>query len=59
MMRIGLNSGAAMAGVVGKSKFVYDIWGDTINLASRFEQAGQGNKINISDSTYYSVRDFF
>ena len=59
MMRIGLNSGAAMAGVVGKSKFVYDIWGDTVNLASRFEQAGQGNKINISDSTYYSVRDFF
>ena len=48
MMRVGLNSGAAMAGVVGKNKFVCDIWGDTVNLASRFEQAGQGGKINIS-----------
>lgn len=59
MMRVGLNSGAAMAGVVGKNKFVYDIWGDTVNLASRFEQAGQEDKINISESTYYAVRDYF
>ena len=58
-MRIGLNSGAAMAGVVGTNKFVYDIWGDTVNLASRFEQAGQEDKINISESTYYAVRDYF
>ena len=59
MMRVGLNSGAAMAGVVGKNKFVYDIWGDTVNLASRFEQAGQEGKINISESTYYAVGDYF
>ena len=59
MMRMGLNSGAAMAGVVGKNKFVYDIWGDTVNVASRFEQAGQEGKINISESTYYAVREYF
>ena len=59
MMRVGLNSGAAMAGVVGKNKFVYDIWGDTVNLASRFEQAGEEGKINISESTYYAVGDYF
>lgn len=58
MMRLGLNSGAVMAGVVGKNKFVYDIWGDTVNVASRFEQAGEEGKINISESTYYAVRDY-
>ena len=58
MMRLGLNSGAVMAGVVGKNKFVYDIWGDTVNVASRFEQTGEEGKINISESTYYAVRDY-
>ncbi|MEE2995739.1 MAG: adenylate/guanylate cyclase domain-containing protein [Pseudomonadota bacterium] len=58
-MRMGLNSGAAMAGVVGTNKFVYDIWGDTVNVASRFEETGQEGKINISESTYYSVREYF
>ena len=59
MMRVGLNSGAAMAGVVGKNKFVYDIWGDTVNLAARLEQAGQEGKINLSASTYCAVGDYF
>jgi len=58
VMRMGLNSGAVMAGVVGTNKFVYDIWGDTVNLASRFEQAGEEGKINISEATYYAVRNF-
>jgi len=58
VMRMGLNSGAVMAGVVGTNKFVYDIWGDTVNLASRFEQAGEEGKINISEATYYAVRHF-
>ena len=50
-MRIGINSGNLIAGVIGKTKFVYDIWGDTVNVASRMESSGQTSKIHVSEST--------
>lgn len=50
-MRIGINSGKLIAGVIGKTKFVYDIWGDTVNVASRMESSGQTSKIHVSEST--------
>lgn len=58
-IRIGIHSGSVLAGVVGEWKFTYDIWGDTVIIASRMEQSGQPGKINISQSTYEKVKDFF
>jgi adenylate cyclase len=51
-IRIGIHSGPIAAGVVGKKKFAYDIFGDTINIASRIETAGEEGKINVSAYTY-------
>ena len=48
-----------MAGVVGEKKFAYDIWGDTVNTASRMESSGTAGRINISYATYEHVKDFF
>jgi adenylate cyclase len=56
-MRIGINTGAVVAGIVGIKKFTYDIWGDTVNIASRMESAGSEGLINISESTYELVKD--
>lgn len=56
-VRIGLNSGNVVAGIVGIRKFSYDIWGDTVNTASRMEQNSESGKINISHSTYELVKD--
>jgi adenylate cyclase len=47
-LRIGLHSGPAVAGVIGTHKFAYDVWGDTVNTASRFESAGESGRIHIS-----------
>ncbi|HNW98837.1 MAG TPA: adenylate/guanylate cyclase domain-containing protein [Bacteroidales bacterium] len=58
-IRIGVHSGEIISGVVGKKKFAYDIWGDTVNTASRLEQTSLPNKINISGVTYEHVKDFF
>lgn len=58
-LRIGIHSGPVIAGVVGKSKFAYDIWGDTVNLASRMESGSEAGKINISYDTYIKVKDRF
>jgi adenylate cyclase len=58
-MRIGINTGPVVAGIVGEKKFAYDIWGDTVNTAARMEQTGEVGKINISGITYELVKDKF
>jgi class 3 adenylate cyclase len=58
-IRIGIHTGTVVAGVVGQKKLSYDIWGDTVNTASRMESSGDAGKINISGTTYEFVRDFF
>ncbi len=58
-VRIGINTGPVIAGVVGKDKFAYDIWGDTVNLASRLESSSEEWRINISKSTYNHIFDKF
>ncbi len=57
--RIGIHSGPVVSGVVGKRKFAYDIWGDTVNIAARMEQSGEINEINISQTTYELVHEEF
>lgn len=58
-VRIGLHSGPVVAGIVGLKKFAYDIWGDTVNIASRLESSGEEGKINLSGSTYALIKDRF
>jgi len=58
-LRIGLHTGPVIAGVVGIRKFAFDIWGDSVNFASRMESSGAANCINISERTYARVKDFF
>jgi guanylate cyclase len=57
--RVGINSGPAVAGVIGRKKFQYDLWGDTVNTASRMESHGTGGKIQISRETYQLLKDEF
>ncbi|MEL7021536.1 MAG: adenylate/guanylate cyclase domain-containing protein, partial [Bacteroidota bacterium] len=57
--RIGLHTGPVVAGVVGINKFAYDIWGDTVNIASRIESACEPGEVNISESTYNEIRYSF
>ena len=58
-IRIGINSGSLIAGIVGVKKFAYDVWGDTVNTAARMEQNSEKGKINISESTYQLVKNDF
>jgi adenylate cyclase len=58
-IRIGINTGPVVAGVVGTKKFAYDIWGDTVNIASRMESNSEPGKINISENTYTLIKGEF
>jgi adenylate cyclase len=58
-LRIGIHTGAVIAGVVGKNKFAYDIWGDAVNTASRMESSGIPGQVNISGTTYSYIKDYF
>ncbi|WP_299458747.1 adenylate/guanylate cyclase domain-containing protein [uncultured Microscilla sp.] len=58
-LRLGINTGKLIAGVIGKKKFAYDVWGDTVNTASRMESSGEVGKVNISGKTYELVKEFF
>lgn len=58
-IRIGINSGSVVAGIIGVKKFAYDIWGDTVNTAARLEQNSEAGRINISENTYELIKDKF
>ena len=57
-IRIGINNGSVVAGVVGTTKFQYDIWGDAVNVAARMEGASDPGRVNISESTYQILKEF-
>lgn len=58
-MRTGIHTGPAVAGVIGNKKFIYDVWGDTVNIASRMESHGIGGEIQVSEVTYEKLKDVY
>lgn len=58
-IRVGVNTGPVISGHLGNIKKVFDIWGDTVNTASRMESGGEPGRVNVSESTYQRIRDFF
>ena len=58
-LRVGINSGPVVAGVIGKSKYIYDLWGDTVNLASRMEAGGMPDTVQVTRSVYEKLKDEF
>ena len=58
-IRIGINTGPVVAGVIGIKKFIYDLWGDTVNVASRMESRGISGKIQVTEATYQLLKDKF
>ena len=52
-----MHTGPVVAGLIGRKKFSYDVWGDTVNIASRMESSGDVNEVNLSEDTYRIVRD--
>lgn len=58
-LRLGIHTGEVIAGVIGKKKFAFDIWGDAVNKASRMEQSGEVGKVNVSGDTYEYIKEYF
>ena len=58
-VRIGVHTGPVIAGVIGKKKFIYDVWGDTVNTASRMESHGVPRAIHVSDATFEATKGIF
>jgi len=58
-IRVGIHTGRVMAGVVGKERMQFDVFGDNVNIASRFESSGAKGRVNVSHATYMNARDFF
>jgi adenylate cyclase len=57
--RIGIHTGPVIAGVVGRKKYIYDVWGETVNTAARIQQDGVIGRVNISGNTHTYIKDYF